>query len=39
MMELAKDFLESSTIHGLAYISKAKVKFHKKFLGIEEYIN
>ena len=29
MMEIAKDFLESSTIHGLSYISRAKVKVHK----------
>ena len=25
MLEILKDFLESSTIHGLAYISNAKV--------------
>ena len=31
-MDVLKEFLESSTIHGLVYISKSKVK-HKVFIG------
>ena len=30
-MEIVKDFLESSTIHGLVYISTSREKVHKIF--------